>query len=95
MEAVLKEGKDKYEVDVSDVSDNELVDTVKYVEKALEVGSKNSFEIFQPNRRRRACATRKVQLEEGKLGINPPRSEQEMIDLGKRRWVGVFMFSDG
>ena len=87
MEADLKKGKCPYEVEVSDVSDVELVDTVHSVENALEVERKNSFEIFQPNRRRRACKSREVETKEEKLHLNPPRSDQEMVELGKRRWV--------
>ena len=87
LESGLNKGKVAYEVEVSDVSDNELVDTVNSLEKGIEVGRKNSFEIFQPVRMRFGCQSRKIKLAEGKLPINPPRSDVEMAELGKRRWV--------
>ena len=92
METVLKKGKVAYEVEVSDISDGELVDTVNSVEKGIKDGRTNSFEIFRTNRRRRACAMRKVEAQEEKLHLNPPRSDQEMMELRKRRWVRHYIY---
>ena len=67
------------------------MDTVNSLEKGIEVGRKNSFEIFQPVRTRFGCQSRKIKLAEGKLPINPPRSDVEMAELRKRRWVRALL----
>ena len=70
-------------MEVSDVSDVELVDTVNTMEKALEVEQKNSFEIFQLNRRRRACTSHKTDPVEEKLHLNPLGLNKRWLNLGK------------
>ena len=83
-----------YKPIVSDVSDDELLETVKELEKSRNViaptpglGRTTPFDVFKTNRGRRLCATRKSVKSPQIYQFNPIRSSSAMIELGKKRWV--------
>ena len=92
---VFHPGKIKsYKPIVSDVSDDELLETVKELEKSRNViaptpplGRTTPFDVFKTSRGRRSCATRKSVKSPLLYQFNPIRSSSAMIELGKKRWV--------
>ena len=91
-EHVLQSENSRYKPCVSDVSDCEVVDQVELPEKVSKVDGGNAFPIFNPVAMRKT-AHQKIRQNAAEIQpLNPPRSDSEMIDLGKRRWVCVLSF---
>ena len=96
-EPSVPSGKIKtYKPVVSDVSDDELMETVKELEKSRNViaptpapARSTPFDIFKTNRGRRSCATRKSVKSPQIYQFNPIRSSSAMNELGKKRWVSA------
>ena len=85
-----------YKPVVSDVSDDELMETVKELEKSRNViaptpapAHSTPFDVFKTNRGRRSCATRKSVKSPQIYQFNPIRSSSAMTELGKKRWVSA------
>ena len=83
-----------YKPIVSDVSDDELLETVKELEKSRNViaptppaGRTMPFDVFKTNRGRRSCASKKSVKSPQIYQFNPIRSSSAMTELGKKRWV--------
>ena len=83
-----------YKPIVSDVSDDELLETVKELEKSRNViaptpglGRTTPFDIFKTNRGQRSCATRKSVKSPQIYQFNPIRSSSAITELSKKRWV--------
>ena len=83
-----------YKPIVSDVSDDDLVETVKQIEKSENVIAPTPlltrmmpFDIFKTTRGRRSCSTRKSVKSPQIYQFNPIRSSGDMTELGKKRWV--------
>ena len=57
--------------------------------KALGARVENTFGIFKAIMARKAAPEKIRQNHPGILALNPPRTEKEMLDLGKRRWECV------
>ena len=83
-----------YKPIVSDVSDDDLVETVKQIEKSENVIAPTPgltrmmpFDIFKTTRGRRSCSTRKSVKSAQIHQFNPIRSASAMTELGKKRWV--------
>ena len=97
MSPVFHPGKIKtYKPIVSDVSDDELLETVKELEKSRNVIAPTPalahtmpFDVFKTNRGRRSCATRKSVKSPQIYQFNPIRSSSAMTELGKKRWVSA------
>ena len=85
----LQSGKERYKPVVSDVSDCEIVEAKDFPEKASKVERSNHYAIFKPVGMRKAVREKIRQNRPGIQALNPARTEMEMIDLGKRRWVCV------
>ena len=79
----------KHKPTVSDVSDCELVAPTDSTEKASISGHENTFGIFKAIMARKAACNVIRQKRPGISVLNPPRTEKEMLDLGKKRWVCV------
>ena len=85
-----------YKPIVSDVSDDDLVDTVKQIEKSENIISPTPkltrmtpYDIFKSARGRRSCSTRKT-IKVAKIHqFNPIRSTGAMTELSKKRWVSL------
>ena len=104
MSAVFPPGKiNTYKPIVSDVSDNDLRDTVKQIEKSENViaptpgpGRTTPFDIFKTTRGWQSCSTRKSVKSPNIFQFNPIRSTAAMTELSKKRWVNpisaVLMF---
>ena len=60
-----------------------------YEKKASKTRDENTFGIFKAIMARKAAHEKIRQNRPGILALNPPRTEKEMLDLGKRRWVCV------
>ena len=85
-----------YKPIVPDVSDDDLVETVKQMKN---VNSENviaptpgltrttPFDVFKTTRGRRSCSTRKSVKSPQIYQFNPIRSSSAMTELGKKRWV--------
>ena len=95
MSPVFHPGKiNSYKPIVSDVSDDDLVETVKQIEKSENVIAPTPvltcmmpFNIFKTTRGRRSCSTRKSVKSPQIYQFNPIRSSAAMTELGKKRWV--------
>ena len=104
MSAVLPPGKiNSYKPIVSDVSDNDLMDTVKQIKKSENVitrtpgpGGMMPFDVFKTTRGWQSCSTRKSVKSPNIFQFNPIRSTAAMTELSKKRWVSsinaVLMF---
>ena len=85
-----------YKPIVSDVSDDDLVDTVKQIEKSENIISPTPkltcmmpYDIFKSARERRSCSTRKTIKTPKIHQFNPIRSTGAMTELSKKRWVSL------
>ena len=83
-----------YKPIVSDVSDNDLVETVKQIEEKENVitptpglAHTTPFDIFKTTRGQQSCSTRKSVKSPHIYQFNPIRSSAAMTELSKRRWV--------
>ena len=104
MSAVFHQGKiNIYKPIVSDVSDDDLMKTVKQIEKSENVIAPTPdlahtmpFDIFKTTRGWQSCSTRKSMKSPHIYQFNPIRSSAAMTELSKKRWVSpisaVFMF---
>ena len=98
MSTVFRPGKiNSYKPIVSDVSDDDLMETVKQIEKSENVivptpglARTMPFNIFKTTRGRRACSTRKSVKAAQIHQFNPIRSSVAMTELSKKRWVSPF-----
>ena len=88
---------------VLDVSDDDLVETVKQLEKSENVIMPTPLmthtmplEVFKATREHQSCATRKSVKSPNIYKFNPIRSSEAMSELSKKRWVSlicaVFIF---
>ena len=85
-----------YKPIVSDVSDNDLMETVKQIEKSENViapipglACTMPFDVFKTTRGQRSCSTRKSVKSPQIYQFNPIRSSSAMTELGKKRWVSA------
>ena len=85
-----------YQPIVSDVSDDDLMDTVKQKEKSKNIISPTPkltrttpYDIFKSTRGQRSCSTRKTIKAPKIHQFNPIRSTGAMSELSKKRWVSV------
>ena len=83
-----------YKPKVSDVSDDDLVETVKQIEKSENVIAPTPgltrttpFNVFKITRGRQSCSTRKSVKSPHIYQFNPIRSSAAMTKLSKKRWV--------
>ena len=96
-ESSLPSGQNKtYKPIVSDVSDDELLETVKELEKSQNVIAPTPalartmpFNVFKTNRGRQSCGTRKSVKSPQIYQFNPIRSSSAMTELGKKKWVSA------
>ena len=88
---------------VSDVSDDDLMETVKQIKKSENVvtptpgpGRMMPFDVFKTTRERWSCSTRKSVKSPNIFQFNPIMSIAAMTELSKKRWVSpisaVLMF---
>ena len=92
MSAVFPLGKiNSYKPIVSDVSDNDLMETVKQVEKSENIITPTPgpdqmmpFDIFKTTRRQQSCSTRKSVKSPHIFQFNPIRSSTAMTELSKK-----------
>ena len=95
MSAVFHPGKiNSYKPIVSDVSNDNLMETVKQIEKSENVIAPTPgltrmmpFDIFKTIRGRCSCSTRKSVKSPHIYQFNPIRSSAAMTELSKKRWV--------
>ena len=104
MSAVFHLGKiNSYKPIVSDVSEDDLMETVKQIKKSENVivptpslTRMTPFDIFKMTRGQQSCLTRKSVKSPHIYQFNPIRSSAAMTELCKKRWVSpisaVFMF---
>ena len=85
-----------YKPIVSDVSDDDLMETVKQIEKSENVISPTPkltcmtpYDIFKMTRGQRYCLTRKAVKAPNIYQFNPIRSTGAMTELSKKRWVSL------
>ena len=98
MSAVFHPGKiNSYKPIVSDVSDDDLMETVKQIKKSENVIAPTPgvprmtpFDIFKTTRGQWACSTRKSVKAAQIHQFNPIRSSVAMTELSKKRWVSPF-----
>ena len=83
-----------YKPIASDVSDDDLMETVKQIEKSEDVITPTPvpthtipFDVFKTTRGQRSCLTRKSVKSQNIYQFNPIRSSEAMIELSKKRWV--------
>ena len=83
-----------YKPIVSDVSDNDLMETVKQIKKSENViaptpglACMTPFNVFKTTRGHRSCSTRKSVKSPQIYQFNPIRSSAAMTELSKNRWV--------
>ena len=83
-----------YKPIVSDVSDDDLMETVKQIEKSENVITPTSglarttpFNVFKTTRGWHSCSTRKSVKSPHIYQFNPIRSSAAMTELTKKRWV--------
>ena len=83
-----------YKPIVSDVSDDDLMDTVKQIKKSENVIVPTPvqthvmpFEVFKATREQQTCLTRKSVKLPNIYKFNPIRSSEAMNELSKKRWV--------
>ena len=89
LEGALNNGKERYNPPVSDVSDCEVVALTDSMKKASKPGNENTFGIFMVIMTRKAAHDKIRQNRPGITALNPPRTENKMLDLEKKRWVCV------
>ena len=95
-----------YKPIVSDVSDDDLMDTVKQIEKNKNVimptpglARTMPFDVFKMTSRWQSCSTRKSVKSPHIYQFNPIRSSAAMTELSKKRWVSpistvlIFLFA--
>ena len=95
MSAVFHPGKiNSYKPIVSDMSDDDLMETVKQIEKSENVITPTPglihttpFEVFKTTRGQRSCSTRKSVKLPHIYQFNPIRSSAAMTELNEKRWV--------
>ena len=95
MSAVFHLGKiNSYKPIVSDVSDDDLMETVKQIEKSVNVITPTSglahtmpFDVFKTTRGQCSCSARKSVKSPHIYHFNPIRSSAAMTELSKKRWV--------
>ena len=93
MSAVFHPGKiNSYKPIVSDVSDDDLMDTVKQIKKSENVIAPTPglirtmpFDVFKMTRGWRSCLTRKSVKSPHIYQFNPIRSSVAMTELSKKR----------
>ena len=85
-----------YKPIVSDVSDDDLVETVKQLEKSENVimpipvmTHTMPFDVFKTTRGWQSCSTRKSVKSPNIYKFNPIRSSEAMNELSKKRWVSL------
>ena len=85
-----------YQLIVSDVSDDDLMETVKQIEKSKNVISPTPkltctmpYDIFKTTRERQSCSTRKAVKATNIYQFNPIRSTGAVNELSKKRWVSL------
>ena len=107
MSAVFLQGKiNSYKPTVSDVSDDDLMETVRQIKKSEKVIAPTPgltrmmpFDIFKMTRGRQSCSTRKSVKLPHIYQFNPIRSSAAMTKLSKKRWVSpisavlIFLFA--
>ena len=83
-----------YKPIVSDVSDEDLMEIVKQIEKSENVIAPTPglartmpFDVFKTTRGRHSCSTRKSVKLPNIYQFNPIRSSAAMTELSKKRWV--------
>ena len=83
-----------YKPIVSDVSDDDLMETVKQIEKSENVivptpvpTRTTPFDVFKITRGQQSCSTRKSVKSPHIYQFNPIRSSEAMNKLSKKRWV--------
>ena len=81
----------RYEPVVSNVSNKELINTVKELEKSENVMTLTPFDVFKSTRLQHGCFGKKPKVSEI-YKFNPIRSKEAMSELGKKRWVSFVMF---
>ena len=86
-----------YKPIASDVSDDDLMETVKQIEKSENVIAPTPglactmpFDVFKTTRGWQACSTRKSVKAAQIHQFNPIRSSVAMTELSKKRWVSPF-----
>ena len=97
---------DGYQPIVSGVSDDDLMETVKQIEKSenliaptLGLAHMTPLDIFKMTRGRLSCLTRKSVKSPHIYQFNPIRSSAAMTELSKKRWVSaistvlIFLFA--
>ena len=89
LEGALNNGKERYNPPVSDVSDCKVVAPTNSMKKASKPGPENTFGIFTAIMARKVACKKIRQNQPGITALNPPRTDKEMVDLGKKRWVCV------
>ena len=95
-----------YQPIVSDVSDDDLMETVKQIEKSENVISPTPklthttpYDIFKTTRGQPSCSTRKTVKATNIYQFNPIRSTGAMNELSEKRWVShicailIFLFA--
>ena len=95
MSAVFHPGKiNSYKSIVSDVSDDDLMETVKQIEKSENeivptpgLARMMPFNIFKTTRGRHSCSTGKSVKLPHIYQFNPIRSSAAMTELSKKMWV--------
>ena len=63
------------------------------IEKALNSGHENTFGIFKAIMARKVACDVIRQKRPRITALNPPQTDKEMLDLGKKRWVCVLRVS--
>ena len=74
-----------YQPVVSDVSDDELINTVEVLEKSKNIVPPSPINVSEGTRSRRSLIAKPKSSEIYKF--NPIRSKEAMNELGKKRWV--------
>ena len=85
-----------YQPIVSDVIDDNLMETVKQIEKSENVimptpqmTRTTPFDVFKTTRGRQSCSTRKSVKATNIYQFNPIRSSGAMNELSTKRWVSL------
>ena len=97
MSPVFHQSKiNSYQPIVSDVSDDDLMEIVKQIEKSENVISPTPkltctmpFDVFKTTRGQRSSLTRKSVKATNMYQFNPIRSTGAMNELSKKRWVSL------
>ena len=86
-----------YKPIVSDVSNDDLMETVKHIEKSENIITPTPglsctmpFDVLKTTRGWQACSTRKSVKAAQIHQFNPIRSSVAMTELSKKRWVSPF-----